>query len=147
MLRENWRLLECLRTNLPRFTVHILYGWKDNQVYFHLQQTVRHLDFRGESYCYFTKDCAEVEQTREKSRRLLECFSQLAFHLPNVVTYVHTQLGGLFLVYIPLYSHPWRYLWYFNKPIYEIAARLLSALLLLFLWVLLDSQGDSSGIP
>ena len=50
-------------------------------------------------------------------------------------------------IYTPLLLSIERTFWYFNKPIYENYSKTAECLAPLLLWVLLDLQEDSFGIP
>ena len=52
-------------TNLQSFVVHATHGWKALRVYFHTQQTVRHLDFSIRSYGQISGHCSGGQQSGE----------------------------------------------------------------------------------
>ena len=45
--------------------LHVAHGWKAYEVYFHTQQTARHLDFVLRSYGHISGDCLGGQQSRE----------------------------------------------------------------------------------
>jgi hypothetical protein len=77
-------------TNLQSFVVHAAHGWKALQVYFHTQQTVRHLDFPIRNYGQISGDCSEGQQSHEITSRI---------HL--VVTFHIAYLQKLYFVFTP----------------------------------------------
>ena len=53
---SNFHIYEMFCTNMEGFTPSIIYGGKSYQVYFHTQQTSRHLVLCEESYDNFGED-------------------------------------------------------------------------------------------
>ena len=71
--------------------MHDIHGWKLLEVYFHTQQTELLFDFRARSYGKLVETAQAVFWLRENCTRLLQFSTKMTFH---------TQLGGMFLVYI-----------------------------------------------
>ena len=66
---SDFHIYETLCTNLGSFSLSIIDGWKDYEVYFNMQQTVHQSELHGERYAHFIGDCS----------RLMFCFELCSF--------------------------------------------------------------------
>ena len=82
----SWHMPPLPRVTPPSLlwiSMHNTHGWKSYQVYFHLQKTSCHLDFRGGSNDHLTEDCTGAKQMRENSRRHIEWPTICSFSPPK----------------------------------------------------------------
>jgi hypothetical protein len=70
--------------------VHATHGWKALRIYFHTQETIRHVDFPIRSYGQISGDCSGGQQSREATSEI---------HL--VVTLHIAYLQKLYFIFTP----------------------------------------------
>jgi hypothetical protein len=80
---QKHRLPVQVYTVLGRDGVPTIRGWKLLGFKIPTQQKTHHFNFWCRSNDHFSEGCPKGEKTRVNWRRLLECFHQLAFHLPT----------------------------------------------------------------